>query len=145
MQIESDIYIHAAAAAVWVVVSRVERWPDWHPQVIGAAWAEGTPWADGARLRLRLRSPLGLPVTSTALIRMAVPGSTVVWEGTLLGVVAVHSFRFADEVGGCRVTERESYHGFMSPIMALLRGRQQRAFDTALANLKAQIEGMPRR
>ncbi len=145
MQIESDIYIHAAAAAVWAVVSRVERWPDWHPQVISAKWTGGTPWADGAKLTLRLRSPLGLPVTNTALVRMAVPGSTVVWEGALFGVVAVHTFRFADEVGGCRVIERESYHGVASPVMALIRGRQQRAFDTALANLKTQIEGMPRR
>lgn len=145
MQIESDIYIHAAAAAVWAVVSRVDAWPDWHPAVISASWAEGTPWTDGAKLRLRLRSPLGLPVTNTAVIRMAVPGKSVVWEGALFGTVAVHTFRFADDVGGCKVTERETYHGVTSPVMALVRGRQQRAFDTALANLKAQIEGAPRR
>ena len=145
MQIESDIYIHAAAAAVWTVVSRVDTWPDWHPQVISAQWVEGKPWADGAKLRLRLRSPIGLPITNTAVIRMAVPGSTVVWEGALFGLVAVHAFHFADEVGGCRVTERETYHGVMSPVMALFQGGQQRAFDTALANLKTQIEGMPRR
>jgi hypothetical protein len=145
MQIQSEIYIHAASAAVWAVVSRLDEWPTWHPQVLAAAWSDGAPWAEGSRMRLRLRSPIGLPVTNNSVIRMSVPGNTIVFEGSLLGVVAVHSLRFVDDVGGCKVTERETYHGLTSPVMALLRTRQQRAFDTALANLKLKIEGVPRR
>lgn len=146
-QIEAaaDIHIHAATGAVWQIFQDVSRWPQWHPQVREAAWAAGEPWAEGSKLRLALNSPLGFPVTTTATVRMAVPANTVVWEGGIGGVIAVHTVRFSDELGGCRIHEREVYHGLLAFGMGLLKGRQEVAFAQALTTLKSLVEGLPRR
>lgn len=72
---------------------------------------------------------------------MVSPKNLVVWEGRLAGLSAVHVFEFTDSLGGCKVLEKETYHGMSASLMSLLKGRQTSSFRLSLHNLKYLVEG----
>lgn len=140
MEVQGEIHIKAARSAVWRRFMEVEKWPQWHPQVAKATWGAGSPWTENAELRLTV-SPLGFPVPIVAFLRMVAPPHMVIWESRFLGLNAVHVYEFSESLGGCLVSDRETYHGPVALMMGLLAPVQQRAFQTALANLKDLVEG----
>ncbi len=85
-------------------------------------------------------SPLPLPVTIQVEVKSIVPENLVVWESRILGLTAVHVFEFADSLGGCRVREKETFHGFLTTVPYLLRRRQTEAYAQSLRNLKHYVE-----
>ncbi len=142
--VEATIQIHAATGAVWEKFCPVGEWPRWNPEIVSARWLQGPAWEEGSVLELRHCSLLGRVVTTRAVVRMAasrdVSGRTVVWESQGAGMVAVHTAQFSDNLGGCRLYARHTYHGWLALLLALLRGRQEAKLRQAMAALKAYVE-----
>ena len=91
--------------------------------------------------QLRKMSLFGTETTTTAVIRMCVPGNTVVWESQSSGMTVVNSASFADDVGGCKLTARHTYHGLPTLLLRLFAGRQRSNLQQAMHELKAYVEG----
>lgn len=143
--IKTDIYIHAAPAAVYRRFTDISGWPTWYPGVVRARWRRGSAWSDGAEMELQVRNLLGMTVTGTATVRMSVPNRTLVWETEMMGSSIVATANFEEEVGGCKLVLQKNYHGALAAALPLLRGRQAGQLERGLAVLKREIEGQPRR
>lgn len=139
----AELFIRAAPEAVWAAFTRLDDWPRWNKEMVAAAWRQGAPWQEGSQFVLRHHSLFGVR-ESTVLLRMCAPGSTVVWETSALGLVAVSSAQFQPALGGCKLSARHSYHGALSPLLLLLRPRQLRNLEIAMQGLKNFVEGQPR-
>ena len=140
-QVQDEIYIHAASQAVWRKFSRLSEWPQWNSEILAARWVQGDEWQEGSILELRHKSLFGTEATTTAVIRMCVPGNTVVWESRTAGMTVVNSASFADDVGGCKLTARHAYHGMPTLALRLLSGRQRSNLEQAMRELKRFVEG----
>jgi len=130
----AQIEIGAEPAIVWDVITDIERWPRWNPDVHAArlkgALAVGTEfvWKAG-------------PGTVTSRFTALERPSLIVWRGKTLGVTAEHTWHL--EVQGYFTTVRteETWEGLL---VTLLRGKMQKALqkaiDDGLAYLKAEAE-----
>ncbi len=144
MSTQADVYIHAASPAVFRAFSDITRWRDWYPGVLGARWVDGEPWDENARFAIETRNVLGATTAGEAIVRMSVLDDLLVWENNVPGLSVVATARFEDEVGGCKLTLRKTYHGPLAVGMTLLGARQRRMLTEGLGRLKQRVEGMPR-
>lgn len=136
-QIATDLYIHAARAAVWARFCRISEWPRWRTDVAQAAWIHGHTWQEGAQFTIS--SPTTGQETYT--IRMAVPDDTTVWENNRAGQGLVYSLHLTDQVGGCKVIFRCTFHGWRSLLKRATAGAEKARLHTVLTALKETIEG----
>ena len=139
LTVESDIYIHAARGAVWEKFADLDTWPRWNPSVLTAQWRSGNRWQEGATFSIQQQSRWG-ERTRLAVIRMVVPDDTTVWESGGGGQQTVHSAHLTDDLGGCKIRLRETYHGPWVFALYLGRGQQRARLETALREFKAYIE-----
>ena len=140
--IAAEIYIHAARGTVWQKFCQRQEWPRWDAQIGPGRWLDNqtpTEWQEGDRFQMQTQSPLGLHL-ETAVVRMVVPDDTLVWESAAAGVNVVHSAHFADELGGCKVRVRNTYHGLAVFLLWLSRGRQQKQLADSLHAFKEYVE-----
>ncbi len=140
IDVRAEIQIHTARATVWQVFTNIATWPLWHIQVEHMEWVTPVPWQENALLQLRIK-PLATPMVIQAQMKSVVPASLVVWESRIPGLTAIHVFEFMDSLGGCRVREKETFHGPLALGLLLLRGRQTSAYTQSLHNLKQFVEG----
>jgi hypothetical protein len=120
----AEALIAAPIERVWAVLTAVEEWPAWNPDVKSAA-LDG-PFAEGATFRWKAG-----PGTITSQIEHVDAPRLVAWTGRTLGIRAVHVWRLEEQNGRTRVRSEESYDGLVA---RLLRGRLQKTLDTALAD-----------
>jgi hypothetical protein len=113
-QLQDDAPIKAEASAtvaapietVWQLFSRVDRWPEWNPDALGAS-IEG-PFAAG--------TAFGYGTGSRHVLTLAAvePPTFVSFAGTLSGYVGITLWSFeALSPQQTRVTARESNDGFL--------------------------------
>lgn len=126
--------IAAPADVVWSVLTDVERWPAWNPDVKSVT-LDG-PLAEGTRFRWKAG-----PGTITSELRRVDRPSLIGWTGRTLGITAVHVYRLEERGGRTVVRSEESWSGLL---VRLLRGPMaktlQRAIDSGLAHLAAEVE-----
>lgn len=119
-----EVRIDAPVDVVWRLMSDIEAWPRWNPDITSArldgALAAGT--------RFRWRSGPG-EITST--LRAVETGSMLEWTGSTFGVRAIHVWRLRSDGDGAIVETEESWEGIPA---RLFRGRSQRALDDAIAS-----------
>ncbi len=142
LTLEAALYIHAARGAVWEKFCQLTVWPRWHPAVRAAHWLEPPPqgqWQENARFQVEKQGRLGA-TRSVAIVRMVLPNDTLVWESSGPSLHIVHSAHFTDEVGGCKVQLRKTYHGLATLPIFLWRSGQQSQLEQSLRNLKAWVE-----
>lgn len=138
LQVSEDIYVHAAREAVWEYFCRLREWPRWRPDVARATWVQGQLWQEGAQFTIEPTH--SLPQSVTYLIRMVVPDDTTVWENNSPGPGVVYSLHLADQVGGCKVTLRCTFHGWGSLLKRLTSVAEKAKLQTLLVGLKAALE-----
>ena len=130
----SGITIAASPEIVWDVMSAIEDWPQWNPDVKEAR-LEG-PVAEGFVFRWKAG-----PGRITSTLVVVDPPREIGWTGTTLGVRAEHVWRLEARNGGCAVTTEESWDG---PLVRVFRRWSQRTVEKALrdgsAHLKAEAE-----
>jgi hypothetical protein len=131
---EAELPIGASPEVVWDVISDLERWPVWGPD-IESVTVEG-PITPGTTFRWRSRR-----MTLTSTLRVVDPPRELGWTGTTMGIRAVHVFRFEPRDGGTLARSEESWAGFLPK---LLKGYSRRTIGSGirswLARLKAEAE-----
>ena len=129
-----EVVIDAPINRVWDVLTAIDRWPAWNPDVksvsIDSAIAEGSTfrWKAG-------------PGTISSHVEHLDPPRLVAWSGRTLGIRAFHVWRLEGQDGRTFVRTEESYDGLVARV---LRRPLQKTLDTALADgaryLKAEAE-----
>ena len=130
----AEAEIQAPIDGVWAVLTAIDRWPTWNPDV---KWASSVaPVAVGSTFRWKAG-----PATISSVIEHVESPNVIAWSGKTLGIRAFHVWRLASENGATRVRTEESYDG---PVARLLRRSLQKTLDAALADgvryLKAAAE-----
>jgi hypothetical protein len=130
------IEIDAHAQVVWDVLTDIDKWPSWNPDVKRASVDGGPPLHRGSVFRWKAG-----PGTITSTVQEIEPPRRVGWTGKTIGIDAVHVWRLEGHDGHTRVQTKESWNG---PLPRLLRGPMrktlQRSIDSALRHLKAEAE-----
>jgi uncharacterized protein YndB with AHSA1/START domain len=129
-----ETVIAAAPEVVWDVLTGIERWPTWNPDVKSVSMngdlSEGSVfrWKSG-------------PGTITSTLAHVDPPRRVAWSGKAFGLNAIHVYALDARDVTTLVRTEESYDGLVA---RLFRGRLQRTLDHALASglqhLKAEAE-----
>jgi len=130
----SEIEVAAVREVVWDVLTGIEHWPSWNPDVksvsMHGALAEGSEfhWKAG-------------PGRITSTLEHVEAPRRVAWSGRTLGLNAMHVYALEARNGTTLVRTEESYDGLVA---RLVRARLQKTLDGALASglrhLKAEAE-----
>lgn len=113
-----EITIHAPVEKVWTVLTDVNNWPKWQPDISEAKMAgpleAGTTfsWTAGTHIKSRI-----------ALVQ---PNEQFAWTGTAYWVKAIHVWKLQRLPGDqTRVTTSESMSGFMLTLFYSSKKLQQ--------------------
>jgi uncharacterized protein YndB with AHSA1/START domain len=130
----SEIEIAATAETVWDVLTDLERWPSWNPDVKSMAF-DGEV-AEGSRFRWKAG-----PGTITSTIRAVERPRLIGWTGKTLGIDAAHVFRLEARGGSTHVSTEESYEGLVASALRVpLRKVLEASLHEGLEHLKAEAE-----
>ncbi len=131
---KGEIQIDADPQTVFAVISAVDRWPSWNPDVKSVK-LEG-PIEPGTVFRWKTG-----PGFITSTLQEVDPPREIGWTGSTMGIKAVHVFRFEPKDGGTFARSEESWEGFFA---RLLKGYSRRTLDEGirdiLERLKAEAE-----
>lgn len=130
----AEIDVAAPVETVWRVLTDLERWPSWNPDVTSMS-VDG-PLAAGTVFRWKAG-----PGTIVSTIQRVDPLRVVAWSGKTLGVKATHVWYFEQVGETTHVRTEESLNGIVARV---LRRSLQKTLDSALesglSNLKAEAE-----
>jgi uncharacterized protein YndB with AHSA1/START domain len=130
----TETEIVAARDVVWHVLTGIEQWPGWNPEVKSATMNGGL--RQGVQFRWRAG-----PGTITSTLEQVDAPRRIAWSGTTLGIEAKHVYALEARDGVTLVRTEESYDGLVA---RLFRGRLQKALErsleTGLRHLKAEAE-----
>jgi uncharacterized protein YndB with AHSA1/START domain len=133
----SETEIAAPPERVWELVSDIDRWPDWNPDIDSAS-LDG-PLAPGTTFRWKAG-----PGSIVSTLRQVDPPREVGWTGKTMGIAGVHVYRLEPSGTGTRVVSEESWDGFPVRLMRRrMRRTLQRSLDTGLRHLQAAAERAP--
>jgi uncharacterized protein YndB with AHSA1/START domain len=131
---EGELRIGADPQTVFAVISAIDQWPSWNPDVRSVS-VEG-PVQSGTVFRWKSG-----PSSLTSTLQVVDPPHEIAWTGTTMGIKAVHVFRFQAADGGTLAHSEESWEGL---IASLLKGYSRRTLEkgirSVLAHLKAEAE-----
>jgi uncharacterized protein YndB with AHSA1/START domain len=131
---EGELQIAADPQTVFAVISAIDQWPTWNPD-IKSVTIQG-PVQPGTVFRWKSG-----PSSLTSTLQVLDPPSEIAWTGTTMGIKAVHVFRFQANDGGTLARSEESWEGL---IASLLKGYSRRTLDkgirSVLAHLKVEAE-----
>lgn len=130
----AEVEVNADPETVWDVLTSIDDWPSWNPDVRSASLEEGL--TEGARFRWKAG-----PGTITSTLQRIEPPRLIAWTGRTFGIEAVHVHRLEPRGEGTAVSSEESWEGV--PVR-VFRRRMQRTLDEAVAagldHLKAEAE-----
>ena len=130
----AEAEIDATIERVWEVLTAVERWPAWNPDVKSVSIA--SPLAAGSTFRWKAG-----PGTISSRVEHLDRPRLVAWSGTTMGIRAFHVWRLGERNEKTFVRTEESFQGFVA---RLLRRPLRKTLDTALADgvlhLKVEAE-----
>jgi len=126
--------IAAAPDVVWEVLTAIEHWSSWNPDVKSTSMRGRL--AEGSEFRWKAG-----PGTITSTIRQLRPPRLISWTGKAFGIDAMHVYALEARDGKTFVTTEESYDGLVA---RLFSGQLRKTLDSALENglrhLKAEAE-----
>jgi uncharacterized protein YndB with AHSA1/START domain len=129
-----ELEIGAPVETVWGLLTAIDRWPSWNPDVKSVS-IEG-PAVEGASFRWKA----GPSTIRSSIVRVD-PPRLIAWTGSTLGIKAIHLWRLEPKNGATLVRTEESYDGLVA---RLLRRSLQKTLDKALVDgaryLKSEAE-----
>ncbi len=129
-----EIVIAAPRERVWAVLTKIERWPEWQPDVSSAKLEGGL--APGTIFRWKAK---GLNITST--IQELEPERRISWTGNSIGMQAIHIWALEPADTGTRVITEESLSGWFPRILKIFDPKfLEKSLIDSLQVLKAQAE-----
>jgi uncharacterized protein YndB with AHSA1/START domain len=126
--------IAADPEVVWDVLTHIERWPAWNPDVKAVSMNGG--FSEGSVFRWKSG-----PGTMTSTLAHVDAPRRVAWSGKAFGLNAIHVYALEAHDVTTLVRTEESCDG---PVARLFRNRLQKTLDRALnsglQHLKAEAE-----
>jgi uncharacterized protein YndB with AHSA1/START domain len=130
----SVIEIAAARELVWDVLTGIERWPSWNPDVKSVSMDGGV--FEGSVFRWKS----GAATITSTLEHVEAP-RRIAWSGKAFGLNAIHAYALEARNGTTLVHTEESYDGLVARVF---RSRLQKTLDDALEgglqHLKVEAE-----
>jgi uncharacterized protein YndB with AHSA1/START domain len=105
-----SVTIDAPIQVVWDILSTIENWPSWNPDVKSVSLVgpldSGTTfvWKSG-------------PSKITSRLEEVSPPNRIVWTGKTMGIKAVHIYALEDHNGQTVVTSSESFDGLIVKLL----------------------------
>lgn len=125
MIVEREISIHAEPAAVWAVLSDVERWPDWTASMTSVRRLDDGPLAVGSRAHVE--QPKLRPAVWT--VTELEPDRSFTWQSASAGVTTVGGHQLAPGESGTTVVRLSfTMSGVLAPVIGLLLGGRVREY-----------------
>lgn len=129
-----QIIINASPEQVWQLLSDIDQWPVWNPNIADAK-LDGS-LKPGSRFKWRSG---GTKIVSS--LQEVTPHCRLSWTGKVIGTQAIHIWRIEPDEQGTVVITEESFDGWL---VRLSKGMMQKMLDTSLqtwlAHLKQQAE-----
>jgi hypothetical protein len=133
---QTTFEINAPASRVWQVLTGLERYAEWNPQIPSASGRLEV----GGRIRLRLALPERPTLDLSATIEEVLPERLLTWRGHVVRPWFFEGYRkFAIQPidgGRTSVTHVEDIHGLLAPLFSVLMGaavaKSQQALNAAL-------------
>jgi hypothetical protein len=122
--------IDASIDDVWAILTAIERWPAWNPDVRSVS-IEG-PAVEGTTFSWKAG-----PGTITSTVVRVEPRRLIAWTGSTLGIRAIHTWHLEQRDGGTRVWTEESYEGLVGRV---LQRTLEKKLHTALADGVRHLE-----
>ena len=130
----SELEIAANPDLVWEVLTAIDRWPTWNPDVKAASL--NGPLAEGTVFRWKAG-----PGTITSTLLRVEPPRLIAWRGKTFGISAIHVYQVQPRDGTTLVRSEESWEGLL---VRVFRGRMQRSLqqslDAGLRHLRTEAE-----
>ena len=130
----SQIEIAAPPEIVWSVLTDIDDWPSWNPDVKSATLAG--PLVVGTQFWWKAG-----PGTITSTLQSVERPRLIAWTGSTFGINAIHVHRLGQHRNGTIVTSEESWDGLLA---RLLRGRMtttlRKAVESGVERLKIESE-----
>jgi uncharacterized protein YndB with AHSA1/START domain len=128
------IQIDAPPEIVWDVLTTLDGWPTWNPDVKSMS-VQGEV-TEGSTFRWKAG-----PGTVTSTIRRVEPLRLIAWTGRTLGIKAVHVWRLEPWDGNTFVRTEESFEGLPARVFrGALQKTLDRTLEDGLQRLKAEAE-----
>jgi uncharacterized protein YndB with AHSA1/START domain len=131
---DGELGINADPQTVFSVISAIDQWPSWNPDVKSVT-VQG-PAQPGTVFRWKAG-----PSSLTSTLQVVDPPHEIAWTGTTIGIKAVHVFRFQPGEGGTLARSEESWEGLLA---SLLKGYSRKTLDkgirSVLSHPKAEAE-----
>ena len=133
--------INATADRVWSVLTDLDRYGEWNPQIPRISG----DLMKGSQISLRLALPGRSPMDLSATIEEAQPGSLLTWRGHVVAPWFFEGHRKFEIVPitdrQVRLTHVEDVHGLVAPLFSVLMGTpQQQSHDALNGALRARAE-----
>lgn len=129
----AKIDIAAGPDVLWDLLTTMDKWPQWNPDVKAASQPE---LHAGATFRWKA-GPAALTSTLTEVDRPRVVG----WTGVSMGIKAVHVWRLASDGTTSQAQTEESWSGMLPRLMpGMMRKSLQKTLDSWLHHLKIEAE-----
>ena len=143
MQFEISTDIDAAPGDVWMVLTDVERWPQWTASMTSVERLDEGPFSVGSTARVRQPK---LPVAVWEVVDLE-PEVSFSWTAKAPGITTTAEHRLALRPGGgVGVTLSIGQTGPLSPLVALFTSRITRRYVQMEADgLKRRCENVPER
>jgi carbon monoxide dehydrogenase subunit G len=129
-----EIEIAASPEAVWDVLTAIDRWPSWNPDVKSVSFHGDIK--TGSRFRWKAG-----PGTITSTIQDVEAPRRIAWTGKTLGIKAIHVHDLEPRNGRTLVRTTESYDGLVARVFKRpLQRTLDAALQSGLQHLKVEIE-----
>jgi uncharacterized protein YndB with AHSA1/START domain len=125
-----EIFIETPPERVWTLISEIDRWSSWQPDISTARLIG--PLAPGSTFRWK---SAGTGIFST--IAEVDPPRRIAWTGRAMGAKAKHVWMLEPQGSGTVVTTQESFEGL---VVWLLKKRMQRLLDESLSKWLARLK-----
>jgi uncharacterized protein YndB with AHSA1/START domain len=127
---QGELQIAADPQTVFAVLSAIDQWPSWNPD-IKSVTLQG-PVQPGTGFRWKSG-----PSTLTSTLQVVDPPQEIGWTGRTMGIKAVHVFRFQGRDGGTLARSEESWEGMLA---SLLKGYSRRSLDKAIRSILSHLK-----
>ncbi len=117
-----EIEVDARPDTVWTVMSEIDRWPTWNPDIRDAALAGEL--AAGSQFRWKAG-----PGTIASTLQVVDRPNTLAWSGKTMGVYAIHVWQIMTRDGQTTVRTEESWEGLLPKVFP---GRSLKTVQAAL-------------
>ena len=129
-----ETLIGAGPETVFRVISAIDEWPSWNPDV-NSVELDG-PVEPGTVFRWKAGSS-----SITSRLEVVDPPRGFAWTGKTMGIKAIHVFRFEAQDGNTLARSEESWEGLIATVLkGWSRRTLKQGIEHVLSHLKAESE-----